>query len=100
MATKQLPNIGDRVAYTAKFLKNIGAFTGSFGQRRGTLVAVPSGRDELARVRWDDFESNAKHLAEQYGDDYVEDARNNGQMVNINNIAKVGSARFADTFAY
>lgn len=83
---------GDRIAYAAKFLKNTGQFTGGAGQRRGTFVSY---QDEHARVRWDDFEVNATRYAEQYGDDYVDDARKHGQLVHAANIAKVGSARFA-----
>jgi hypothetical protein len=83
-------NPGDRIAYSAKFLKNIGAFTGPEGFRRGTLVSIEY---ELARVKWDDF--NYASAAKMYGSDYADNARDNGQLVNINNIAKVGSARFA-----
>jgi hypothetical protein len=88
-------NTGDRVAYAAKFLKNIGAFTGSTPQRRGTFLTYDQRAPDFARVKWDDFEANAAHYAKQYGDDYVVDAREHGQMVNANNIAKVGSPRFA-----
>lgn len=88
---------GDRVAYAASFLRNTGQFTGSGPQRRGTFVKA---QDEyFARVKWDDFEERAPALAEQWGQDYVDEARENGQLVHINNIAKVGSARFALTCA-
>lgn len=86
---------GDRIAYAAKFLKNIGAFTGSTPQRRGTFKSYWTADPQFARVRWDDFESRAAELGAQYGEDYVADAREHGQCVHANNIAKVGSPRFA-----
>lgn len=89
---------GDRVAYAAKFLKNTGQFTGTGPQRRGTFICYDvkmSGRGvpDVARVKWDDFDF-AYH-AKQNGEDYAEDARDNGQCVLAINIAKVGSPRFA-----
>lgn len=88
-------NPGDRIAYAAKFLKNISAFTGPTPHRRGTFVSYWDADPQFARVHWDDFESNAAHLADQYGADYVDDARAHGQCVHANNIAKVGLPRFA-----
>ena len=86
---------GDRVAYAASFLRNTAQHTGSAPQRRGAFVKH---QDEyFARVKWDDFEERAPALAAQWGEDYVAEARENGQLVHINNIAKVGSARFALT---
>ncbi|WFU52259.1 hypothetical protein QA639_21360 [Bradyrhizobium pachyrhizi] len=90
---------GDRVAYAAVFLKNTGQFTGPGPQRRGTFVKVWKSNPDFARVKWDDFEQIAAALAQHLGEDYVDDAREHGQLVNINNIAKVGSARFALTCA-
>ena len=84
---------GDRVAYAAKFLKNTGQFTGAGGQRRGTFVKYWDKDPQFARVRWDDFD--AAWLAEQYGEDYAVDAQEHGQCVHADNIAKVGSPRFA-----
>lgn len=84
---------GDRVAYAAKFLKNTGQFTGPGGQRRGTFVAYDPTAPQFARVKWDDFDPAA--AGQQWGEDYAEDAIANGQMVHADNIAKVGSARFA-----
>lgn len=85
---------GDRVAYSAKFLKNTGQFTDDAGQRRGTFVKY-WGDDRVARVKWDDFEDRAPYYAKQWGQDYVDDAREHGQCVLAVNIAKVGSPRFA-----
>lgn len=88
------PAAGDRVAYAAKFLRSISAFTGGAPQRRGTYLGddpTPS----YGRVRWDDFEACAARLATQWGEDYVEDARQHGQLVHKTNVARVGSPRFA-----
>lgn len=85
---------GDRVGYAAKFLRNTGQFSGGGPQRRGTFVKLWEANEQFARVKWDDFELNAPGYAQQYGDDYVADARENGQLVNAANIAKVGSPRF------
>lgn len=86
---------GDRVAYAAKFLRNTAQFTGSAPQRRGTMVKFWEADEKFARVKWDDFELNAPGYARQYGEDYVADAREHGQLVLAVNIAKVGSPRFA-----
>ena len=91
-------NPGDRIAYAAKFLRDTGQFTGPSPQRRGTFVAYYRGESNsgFARVKWDDFEALAANGQGQYGDqEYVDDSRQFGQMVHINNIAKVGSPRFA-----
>lgn len=89
-------NPGDRVGYAAKFLRNIGAFSGSTPQRRGVVV---NGSDPISpdfvRVAWDDFEALAAEAKGQYADpEYVEDSRKHGQLVHRNNVAKVGSPRF------
>lgn len=94
----KLPKLesGDRIAYSAKFLKSTGQFTGGAGERRGTFRAYDDGFSPgYARVTWDDFEATADRLSDQYGADYVDDARANGSVVFAGNIAKVGSARFA-----
>ncbi|MBS4051277.1 MAG: hypothetical protein KGZ69_08740 [Methylomonas sp.] len=76
--------IGDTVAYTAKFLKNTGQFTGNAGFRRGELLSFDH---QYARVRWNDWsESYRAALADRYGEDYAEDAEKNGQMVALVNI--------------
>lgn len=99
MAKANLLQPGDRVAYAAKFLKNTGQFTGDAPRRRGTFVKYwdhgAKGVPDTARIKWDDFEANAAYYAEQWGQDYVDDAREHGQCVLAVNIAKVGSPRFA-----
>lgn len=91
---------GDRIAYAAKFLRNTGQFTGSAPQRRGTYLGQNTDRGkpdpDFARVRWDDIEALIASGQGQYGDpEYVAEIRANGSLVHINNIAKVGSPRFA-----
>ena len=60
--------------------------------RRGTFNEYWKLDPKFARVKWDDFEENAAALAEQWGDNYVAEAREHGQLVQAGNIAKVGSA--------
>jgi len=88
---------GDRVAYTAKFLKNIGAHAGSAPERRGLLVKFDEVSPGFARVKWEDFEARSAELAARYGQDYVDDVRANGALVNRDVITKVGSSRFGCT---
>lgn len=64
---------GDRVAYTAAFLRNTGQHTGPAGKRRGECCRV-EGR--FAHVLWD-------------GDDHQ-------TMVAVSNICRVGSVYFGD----
>lgn len=87
-------NAGDRVAYSAKMLRDTRQQTGNAGARRGTFAGF-SGTMGWGRVKWDNFEHGASRLAELYGADYVDDARQNGQLVALSAIAKVGSPRFA-----
>jgi hypothetical protein len=84
---------GDRIAYAAKFLRNIADYSAASANRRGTFVSYDQRAPQFARVRWDDVDM--AYLAAQWGDDYAEDVRDNGQMVLAVNIAKVGSPRFA-----
>lgn len=87
---------GDRIAYSAKFLKNTGQFTGAAPQRRGTYVGLDKRMPNYARVHWDD---EAERIAAREGDfaeqDYCDEIRQNGSLVHANNIARVGSPRFA-----
>jgi len=94
---KQTLKAGDVVAYAAKFLRSTGQFTGAAPARRGVYVGPePSMPTTYCRVRWDDIEAVIASGAGQYADpEYVDDARRNGSLVHVNNIAKVGSARFA-----
>lgn len=84
---------GETIAYTAKFLKNTGQFTGGAGQRRGVFVSLWAADPRFARVRWTD--ADYERLAEQNGQDYADEAKEHGQLVALANICRVGSARFA-----
>lgn len=45
---------GDRVAYSRKFLKSVGAYTGALPFARGTVKAIEEvGSMTLARIHWD-----------------------------------------------
>jgi hypothetical protein len=77
--------IGDTVAYTVKFLKCTGQTVGNAGFRRGELLSIID--NQFVRVRWSDWNDEYKAaLAKQWGDDYAEDAEQNGQMVALTNI--------------
>jgi hypothetical protein len=85
---------GDRVAYAAKFLRATGQLTGAAPQRRGTFLRHDF--NGFCRVRWDNEGEYISSGRGQYADDeYCRDVRENGNLVAITNIAKVGSPRFA-----
>ena len=85
---------GDRVAYTAKFLKSTGQQVGSAGKRRGTVVGpVPGMGPMFIGIRWDD-EQLSDHDADP---EYREHVRQHGQAVNVANICKPrASLAFSD----
>ena len=101
MKRYKAPNPGDRVAYAASWLRNIGHFSGHIPFRRGTFLGVEKTAPEShGRVKWDDIEELiaecAKDPNSQYADaEYVAEIRANGQLVALSAIAKVGSPRFA-----
>lgn len=64
---------GDRIGYSASFVRSIGA-TFELAERRGTVEAAD---ERVATVRWDD------------------DPDEPGRVL-VRNIARIGSARFAD----
>ncbi len=84
---KNVIAIGTRVALSANFLRNTGLQVGPAGARRGTVLSMDN---IFARVRWDDAPDYAA-LAKQWGEDYADDVRANGSMVNLANLAAVGS---------
>jgi hypothetical protein len=84
---KNVIAIGTRVALSANFLRNTGQQVGSAGSRRGTVLSMDN---IFARVRWDDAPDYTA-LAKQWGEDYADDVRANGSMVNLGNLAAVGS---------
>ena len=67
--------IGDKVAYSAKFLRSVGAFCGPMGFARGKIIGIKalSSECQIATIEWD------------------KDA-DMPQKVNVANIAKVGSS--------
>ena len=83
---------GETIAYTAKFLKNTGQFTGGAGKRRGVFRSLWDKDPKFARVHWHDADYTC--LAEQWGQDYADDAKAHGQLVLAVNICRVGSAKF------
>ena len=85
---------GDRIAYAAKFLRNIGAYTGAMPQQRGTFLKQEPAMPGFARVRWDGWEDQLAHSAKLYGNDFAADVRENGNLVHAANIIKVGSPQF------
>lgn len=70
-------NTGDRVAYTAHFLRSIGCHTGEWPRLRGTIQALVYETKEtrLYSVKWDTDPEPA--------------------TINAFNLAKVGTAAFA-----
>jgi hypothetical protein len=90
------PQAGDKVGYTAKWLRSVGAYTGSVPFRRGTFVGMDASMSkQFGRVRWDDIEDYIADGSGQFSDpEYVADVRQNGSLINVGNIAKVGSTKF------
>lgn len=82
--TKLIP--GMRIAYTRDFAKMFGNNC-DVAQRRGTYLGPMSPDGSLVRVRWDDIDEAAyAAMAKQYGQDYADDARENGCVVAACNI--------------
>lgn len=74
--------VGDRVGYTARFLRSVGGgIKTAADDRRGVVVEIePQRHTDIARVRWDDAEHEL-------------------QRVLVCNIARVGTVRFSDPHA-
>lgn len=71
--------IGARVRYASKFLRDTAQHTGAAPQRRGTFVGYWAFDHKFVRVHWDDFDYDAQ--AAQHGEDYADESRKNGQLV-------------------
>jgi len=84
-----LVTAGDRVAYTARFVRDAGGGLHETGARRGTVIRLDP---PLVYVRWDD-EDLTGYDADPELRDFV---RDHGQPVHLANVCKVGSVRFAD----
>lgn len=68
--------VGDKVAYSAKFLRSIGCYTGDMPQARGVITAlgeISRGGTVIATIEWD-----------RAGDC--------PEKVNVANLARVGSS--------
>jgi len=76
--------VGNRVAYSAKFCKSIGCFTGDLPRLRGTVKEIRTyGKTlQFAVIEWD-------------GSDKRLDEDGKLPRVNVFNLARVGSAKFA-----
>jgi hypothetical protein len=71
--TKTQISIGDKVAYSAKFLRSIGEVTGTLAHGRGVVTAIKKYGDvSLAVIVWDCYAP---------------------ERVNVSNLAKVGTAQ-------
>ena len=95
MARKGSLNAGDRVAYSAKWLRSTGQVAGEAGQRRG-VVASRHRTGDLVYVRWDcDVASGYADIRAVYGDDpeYVQHVIDHGVLVAEANLARVGPNR-------
>lgn len=88
---------GDTIAFSARFLKDTGQFTGPSGAMRGVFVSYDPGMGErYSRVRWGDEEARIAGGEGDYAEaDYCDIVRRLGSLVCTANICKVGSARFA-----
>lgn len=81
-----------RLAYTAKFLRQIGDYTKDSADRRCTFLGERDSK--FIRVRWDDEDV----LLENYKDDpeYCAHIRENGSLVLKANMCKKGTVAFVD----
>ena len=96
MPKPQALNIGDRVAFSAKFCRSTGQHTGRTPHIRGTFVRVMPGCPTHGYVHWDDEAERIASKSGQFGEaDYCEHVAANGELVALANICRVGSARFA-----
>jgi hypothetical protein len=82
MARKFTVTVGERVAYSVQFLRNIGMSHSDMAHARGVVIEVkelgPGSETQLARITWD-------KNADMPG------------RVNVTNLAKVGpNVRFAN----
>lgn len=90
---------GDRIAYSAKFLRDTCQHTGNAPKRRGEYLGVYDAMpDQYSRVKWDDMEALIASGQGQYADlEYCEEIRRRGQIVSNTAICKVNSAKFSLT---
>ena len=78
---------GDRIAYSAKFLRNTGQFTGAVPDRRGIYAGPCAWSPAHSRVHWDDEAERIAAKQGQYAEqDYCDDVMQNGSLVCTSNI--------------
>ena len=80
---------GTVVGFSARFLKDTRQHTGRAPMRRGEMLSIDG---NYCRVRWTDTDYAALTL--QWGEDYADDARANGQLYPLANLAVINSPRF------
>ena len=62
MAKKQTFALGDRVAYSATWLRSTGNRTGPLGHLRGTVERVQKfGDNQLVVIAWDGYRCNSEY---------------------------------------
>ena len=85
---------GDRIGYTAKHLRNTGNFSNAAAKREGTFRGYDVCIKGFVRVDWDDIEDVISQSRAQYADsEYVRDVQENGSLVDLKSVTRLGSAR-------
>jgi hypothetical protein len=60
--------IGDRVAYSAGWLRSTGCRVGLYPRLRGSVVEVrPFGENQLVTIAWDDYRAPSEYHDDGYG---------------------------------
>ena len=60
-STHTLARVGDRVKYSARWLRSVGMYTGPIPFTKGTITAIENG---IATIAWEDPDIPAKvHIA-------------------------------------
>lgn len=98
--TLSAPNLaaGDRVAFSANFVRSTGQYTTGAANQRATFLGQDDQLgDPFVRVRWD----HQPAILDTHRDDpkHCADILAKGSIVNVHNLARVGSLRFADASA-
>jgi len=93
MAKQSALKVGDTVAWSARFVRNVCGCSKASADERATVVSV----DRLyAFVHWN---HEAEYLASHPDAEYVTHVKAHGSMVLASNLARVGSVRFTDPHA-
>ena len=68
MAKAKKFSVGDRVAYSAAWLRGTGNVTGGLGELRGTVRDVqPFGAHQLAVIKWDNYHAKSDYYDDGFG---------------------------------